>query len=70
MNIGKRKCELLKSIRREIAEKYDLQYNTVECTHEGDWMGTCSMCDAELSDLQRQLNERGIVDVDLMCMEI
>ena len=66
MNVGKRKCELLKSIRREIAEKYDLQYSPVECTHEGDCLGTCPMCDAELKDLQRQLDEKGIVDVDLM----
>ena len=66
MNAGKRKCELLKSIRKEIAEKYNLQYTPVECTYEGDCLGTCPMCDAELKDLQRQLDEKGVVDVDLM----
>ena len=29
----------------------------------GDCPGTCPVCDAELADLQRQLDERGITEV-------
>lgn len=62
---GKEKCEKLKAIRRQIAEHYGLTYNPTECTHEGDCRGTCPKCDAELQDLQRQLEEKGIRDIDL-----
>ncbi len=60
MNRGKRKCEELKTIRKIIANKYGLTYNPTECTHEGNCSGTCPKCDAELIDLQRQLDEKGI----------
>lgn len=62
---GKEKCEQLKAIRRQIAEHYGLTYNPTECTHEGDCRRTCPKCDAELEDLQRQLEEKGIKDIDL-----
>lgn len=65
MNTGKEKCELLKKIRQQIAEKYGLSYCPTECTHEGDCLGTCPKCDAELVDLQRQLDEKGLSQVDI-----
>ena len=65
MNAGKEKCELLRHIRRDVAERYGLEYNPTECTHEGDCSGTCPACDAELRDLERQLRARGIDDVVL-----
>lgn len=65
MNQGKQKCEILRRIRMDIAERYGLRYNPSECTHEGDCSGTCPKCDAELKDLQRQLESRGITDLDL-----
>ena len=65
MNQGKQKCEILRRIRIDIAERYGLRYNPSECTHEGDCSGTCPKCDAELKDLQRQLESRGITDIDL-----
>jgi hypothetical protein len=63
MNNGKRKCEFLKGVRLQVAEQYDLRYEPRECHHEGDCQGTCPLCDAELEDLQRQLKEKGIVEV-------
>ena len=60
MNRGKEICEKLKSIRKEIAERYGLDYNPTECNHQGDCAGTCPKCDEELQDIQRQLAERGI----------
>lgn len=62
---GKDKCELLKAIRRQIAEQYGLEYNPTECHHKGECAGTCPRCDAELKDLQLQLEEKGIRDIDL-----
>ena len=63
MNIGKDKCELLKNIRTYIAEKYGLDYLPSECKHEGDCQGTCPKCDAELIDIQQQLDSKGITDI-------
>lgn len=65
MRKGKDTCELLKTIRKEVAEKYGLDFAPRECHHEGDCAGTCPVCDAELADLQRQLAEKGITDIDL-----
>lgn len=69
MNTGKQKCETLKAIRKQIAEQYGLCYNPTECTHEGNCSGTCPKCDAELQDLQRQLDERGKTDIDFRLEE-
>lgn len=62
---GKDKCQLLKAIRRQIAEQYGLEYHPTECHHEGECAGTCPRCDAELKDLQHQLEAKGIHDIDL-----
>ena len=65
MNNGKEKCEILKRIRKEVAERYRLDYSPSECTHKGDCSGTCPKCDSELQELQRQLDARGIKDIEL-----
>lgn len=64
MSTGKEKCEMLKAIRKQIAERYNLEYTPSECTHKGNCLGTCPKCDAELRDLQEQLERRGITDID------
>lgn len=63
---GKDKCNFLKLVRKDIAERYGLNYTSSECTYEGDCSGTCPKCDAELKELQEQLDARGIKDVDFM----
>lgn len=65
MSAGKEKCEILRHIRKDVAEKYGLEYTPSECTHQGDCSGTCPKCDAELKELQRQLELCGITDIDL-----
>lgn len=65
MGTGKEKCERLKAIRKRIAEQYSLEYTPSECTHKSECAGTCPKCDAELRDLQEQLNRKGIKDIDL-----
>ena len=66
----KRKCEILRHIRQDVAERYGLNYAPTECKHQGDCSGTCPKCDAELEDLQHQLSSRGIEDVDLLNIPI
>ena len=63
MDKGKEKCEILKAIRTYVAEKYGLGSATTERSHKGHRPGTCPKCDAELADLQRQLEEHGISDI-------
>lgn len=58
MKRGKRICETLKGIRREIAEANEIDYLPAECTHEGDCAGTCPKCESETRWLERQLRSR------------
>ena len=63
---GKEKCELLRAIRREIAERNGIEYLSAECNHEGDCLGTCPKWDAEArflnSELERLVREGKSVD--------
>lgn len=52
---GKEKCKALKEIRRQIAEKNDIEYAVSECTFQGECKGTCPRCEAELRYLEREL---------------
>ena len=58
MKRGKKICKTLKDIRREIAKANDIEYEPRECKHEGDCMGTCPACEAEVRYLERQLDLR------------
>lgn len=55
---GKEKCKILKEIRREIAANNDIEFVTSECKHQGDCLGTCPKCEAELRYLERELEKR------------
>ena len=55
---GKKKCKILKEIRRKIAEENDIPYITRECTHQGECSGTCPRCEQELRELERALQKR------------
>ena len=41
MKRGKRTCEILKDVRRKVAQENDIPLVERECTHEGDCRGTC-----------------------------
>lgn len=58
MKRGKRICETLKGIRRDIAVANEIDYSPTECTHEGDCTGTCPKCESETRWLERQLRAR------------
>ncbi len=65
MSTGKEKCDILRCIRKDVADRYGLDYTPTECKHQGDCSGTCPKCDAELKELQRQLESHGITDIGL-----
>lgn len=41
MTTGRQKCDLLRSIRQQLAIEYGLDYTPAECHHVGDCPGTC-----------------------------
>ena len=58
MKNGKRTCEILKDVRRKIAQENDIPLVDRECTHEGDCRGTCPYCESEVRYLERELSKR------------
>ena len=58
MKNGKRTCEILKDVRRKVAQENDIPLAERECTHEGDCRGTCPYCEAEVRYLERELSKR------------
>ena len=58
---GKRVCELLKDIRREVTFKNGIALEERECTHKGDCPGTCPVCEMEVAALTRQLEGKDIL---------
>lgn len=58
MKRGKKICETLKAIRREIAVANEIDYSPTECHHEGDCAGTCPKCESETRWLEKQLRNR------------
>lgn len=51
---GKQTCKILKEIRRQIAEANDIEFITSECQYQGDCLGTCPKCEAEVRYLEQQ----------------
>lgn len=55
---GKKKCELLKKMRMQIALENGIEYSPTMCNHQGDCQGTCPACDAELQYLQSEIDKK------------
>lgn len=58
MKQGRRICNTLKAIRKEIAKANDIKYEPRECHHEGECAGTCPACEAEVRYLEGELGKR------------
>ena len=56
MKAGKHTCEVLKSIRKQIADSNGIAYTPSECTFSGECTGTCPNCERERQYLERQLS--------------
>ena len=52
---GKQTCKILKEIRKQIAAENDIKLVIEECTYQGDCLGTCPKCEAEVRYLEREL---------------
>ena len=55
---GKQTCKILKDIRKQIAAENDIELVVSECTYQGDCLGTCPKCEAEVRYLERELEKR------------
>ena len=55
---GKQTCKILKEIRKQIAAENDIKLVIEECTYQGDCLGTCPKCEAEVRYLERELEKR------------
>ena len=58
MKRGKKICNALRNVRRQIALANDIPYETTDCHHEGDCLGTCPKCEAEVRYIENQLSLR------------
>ena len=58
MSYGKKKCEFLKSVRKQIADTNNIPYTPKQCTHEGECKGTCPACESEVRYIEKQLDMR------------
>ena len=58
MKRGKQTYRILKEIRRQIAEVNDIEFITSECQYQGDCLGTCPKCEAEVRYLEQQLERK------------
>ena len=57
MTRGKKKCEILKTIRCQVAKKNGIPYTYTECTYQGECRGTCPKCEEELRYLTHELEK-------------
>ncbi len=58
MKKGKRTCEVLKDVRRRVAQENDIPLTEHECTFEGECRGTCPYCESEVRYLEQELQRR------------
>ena len=58
MKRGKQTCKILKEIRKQIAAENDIKLVVSECTYQGDCLGTCPKCEAEVRYLEHELEKR------------
>ncbi len=56
--IERRKCDVLKNIRKKIALCNNLSVDFRECTFHGPCAGTCPKCEEELSQINEQLSSK------------
>lgn len=58
MNKGKSVCNVLKDVRKAIADANDIKYEPAECGFEGECRGTCPACEAEVRYIEHELKLR------------
>lgn len=67
---GKQKCEILKRMRHEIAEKNGIALPEDECTFRGECPGFCEKCDAEARLLDDLLKKKAAAGEQISVLEV
>ena len=62
---GREKCEFLRSIRKDIADKNGIKYDPKPCTHEGDCLGVCPACEHEAEYIMDELRKMKVDGKDI-----
>lgn len=55
---GKEICNILREIRKRIAEENGIPYQPMECNHVEDCLGTCPYCEQEADYLLEELEKK------------
>lgn len=58
MSKGKSICSVLKTIRKQVADANGIKYEPRVCHYQGECLGTCPACEAEVRYLELQLDMR------------
>lgn len=58
MNRGKKKCNTMKKIRKNLADVLNIDLHQTECTFEGECKGTCPKCKQEEDILNKEIAKR------------
>ena len=57
---GKEKCDKLKEIRKDIANKIGIDLKQTKCTYKGECTGSCPKCKAEEEKLNKALLTKAV----------
>lgn len=66
---GKDKCEILKKIRSEFAQKNGIDYSPSECNHDGDCNGVCPRCEEEAKMLLKTTIDEDAESVEIVYLD-
>ena len=66
---GKDKCEILKKIRSDFAQKNGIDYSPSECNHDGDCCGVCPKCEEEAEMLLKKTIDEDTESVEIVPLD-
>lgn len=58
---GRKICDVLKEIRKKVANEGNLELNQKECKYKGECSGTCPACEAELRKINQTFNHKKLL---------
>ena len=70
MNRNKAKCERLKQIRKQLADRIGVDLHQSECTYRGECKGTCPKCAQEEKQLNQALAAKGMLVAGLATLSL
>ena len=70
MNRNKAKCERLKQLRKQLADRIGVDLHQSECTYRGECKGTCPKCAHEEKQLNQALAAKGMLVAGLATLSL